>query len=687
MSVAANLVRREALRHLIPLNLLPQDQFKQLCDGLTSSELKEGECLFERGDECDEWIYILQGDVVLEAEGIVMETVKAGTDAARFPLAQHVPRKVTARALTQLRYIQLDYQHLNLMENYRPKASKKSKSKGDWVTKLLKSPVFQRLPASNLQKIINQFEEFEAEAGQSIIEQGEEGDYLYIIKAGQCVVSRKPRPNAKEIKLGSLKVGDMVGEDALITGSPRSVSVSMLTDGLILKLAKEDFLELIVKPVLSKVTFEAAYRDVGQEDIWLDVRDPDEFKKVHIQESINIPFFSLRMQLGTLQRSRRYIVVCEDGVTSAAAAFLLLRYGFEAAFLDGGMTSVPAKSLVGEEVPLEEASQGGGAETQEAVVSLRVNEKPEKNQLELLTDNQENLSAQVKDQPESAIQLSKVPDLGLEQQKDEIQKLQIERDRLKTDKAQLQDKLRELETLLQEARTQNETDQLKQELEWLRSERDKDKEKITSLQQQIDELESVIQQYFGTTDVQRVEVRVQALIAELHEVRDASDKELEAMRSEVERLKAELARVNDTSETVLPVAAKQESGFLPELSPVDPQHLPLNNAVDSNRADSSQFSKVSASIMWILVGVLLSMSIVGMVFQMESGRRLLAKALLADSRVSVNEKNPASLQQNEGGKVESSDNLFKDENTSESSLFEGEADDSEKGDGDLFDSE
>lgn len=687
MTVAASQVSREALRHLIPLNLLPQDQFKQLCNGLTSYGLQEGEFLFERGDECDKWIYILQGNVVLEADGIVMETVKAGTEAARFPLAQHVPRKVTARALTQLRYIQLDHQRLNLMENYRQKASGKSKSKGDWVTKLLKSPVFQRLPASNLQKIINQFEEFEVEAGQSIIKQGEEGDCLYIIKAGQCVVSRKPRPNAKEIKLGSLRVGDMVGEDALITGSPRSVSVSMLTDGLILKLAKEDFLELIVKPVLTKVTFEAAYRDVDQEDIWLDVRDPDEFKKAHIKESINVPFFSLRMQLGTLQRSRRYIVVCEDGVTSAAAAFLLLRYGFEAAFLDGGMTSVPAKSLIGEEVSLEDMSQGGEVESLEAGISVGLEEKSAESQPELPTHDQENLSARVKDQPESATQPPKIPDRSLEKQKDEIQKLRIERDRLKADKAQLQDKLHELETLLQEARTQNETDQLKQELEWLRSERAKDQKKIGSLQQQIDELESVIQQYFGTTDAQNVEVRVQALIAELHEVRDAADKELEAMRSEVEHLKEELEGANNTSETLLPVAAKQESKFLPELSPVDPQHLPLNSVVDSNKTGFSQSSKMNAAIMWILVGVLLTMSIVGMVFQMESGRRLLAKVLLADSHVSVREKTPASNQQDKGGSIESSDSLFTDENTPESSLFDGGADDGERGDGDLFDGE
>ncbi|KXJ40584.1 MAG: hypothetical protein AXA67_09780 [Methylothermaceae bacteria B42] len=686
------------------MNLLPQDQFKQLCNGLTACEIQEGESLFERGAECNEWIYILQGDVVLEADGIVMDTIKGGTDAARFPVAQHIPRKVTARALTQLRYIQLDYQQLNLMENYRPKASGQSRSKGDWVTKLLKSPVFQRLPASNLQKIVNQFEEIETESGQPIITQGEDGDCLYIIKSGQCVISRKPRPNAKEIKLGELRPGDMVGEDALITGSPRSVNVTMLTDGVVLKLGKEDFLELIAKPVLTKVSFETAYREASQEALWLDVRDPDEYKRAHIKESINVPFFSLRMQLGMLQRNRRYIVVCEDGVTSAAAAFLLLRYGFEATFLDGGMASVPVKSLVGEGVPLEE-DIGEEKDNDDVITEIpQPKDEAKERQRELVSHNQEEITARVEEKSdiEEEIQSPTPPpstqlitEQTLEKQQQEIKKLQFERNALAAEKQQLQDKLKEQAELLQKLKAQNESDKLRQELEWVRAEREKDQEKIQSLQQQIDELEGVIQQYFGTTDVQNVEVRVQSLIAELHEVRDQADKdveamqeEVEAMRSEVERLKAELESVKSTSDAPLQAVDKEEPKFLSELTAVEPEQLPLNTVVTQNAAASTNHtSKVGASILWMLVGILLSLSIVGIVFQMESGRRLLAKFIMADSQATMYQKSSVPTQ-NKREKLGSEANVF-EEAESGSALFESEGagTDETGGEGDLFDSE
>ncbi|WP_198243756.1 rhodanese-like domain-containing protein [methane-oxidizing endosymbiont of Gigantopelta aegis] len=46
------------------------------------------------------------------------------------------------------------------------------------------------------------------------------------------------------------------------------------------------------------------------------------------------------MHLKTLDRKQPIIVVCEDGKTSQAAAFLLLRNKFDASILEGGMTAV-----------------------------------------------------------------------------------------------------------------------------------------------------------------------------------------------------------------------------------------------------------------------------------------------------------------------------------------------------------
>jgi CRP-like cAMP-binding protein len=91
----------------------------------------------------------------------------------------------------------------------------------DWMTALLRSPIFQRLPPTNLQKILMSLEAVHFSKGETILDQGSMGDYYYLIKNGHCELSRKPSPNAKEIKLARLTTGDTFGEDSLLTVVPK----------------------------------------------------------------------------------------------------------------------------------------------------------------------------------------------------------------------------------------------------------------------------------------------------------------------------------------------------------------------------------------------------------------------------------------------------------------------------------
>ncbi|MGH8552953.1 MAG: cyclic nucleotide-binding domain-containing protein, partial [Methylococcales bacterium] len=221
----------------------------------------------------------------------------------------------------------------------------------DWMTTLLKSPIFQRLPATNLQKVLTCVEEIQVTKGASILKQGEPGDYYYIIKQGRCSLTRKPLPNAREIKLAELKTTETFGEDSLISGSPRNVNVTMLTDGVLLRMGKETFLELVKKPVIQTVTFDQAMGEYEKGSTLLDVREADDFERAHIPGSRNIPFFSLRMQLNSLNAGKRLILICEDGNTSEAASFLLIRFGFDAVVLKGGFNTLTQENLARVEVP------------------------------------------------------------------------------------------------------------------------------------------------------------------------------------------------------------------------------------------------------------------------------------------------------------------------------------------------
>lgn len=224
----------------------------------------------------------------------------------------------------------------------------KSKSnRNDWMTTLLRLPVFQRLPPINLQKILMKLENVHFQAGEIILDQGSEGDYFYLIKNGTCQLSRKPSPKAKDIKLAQLATGDTFGEDALISGAARDLTITALTDSDLLRLDKERFLTLIKEPVIKFVTYAQMQELKQQGAILLDVRPPDEYAARHIEGSINEPFFLLRRQLKTLNREKPYIVVCGNGKISEAAAFLLLNNKFEATVLKGGMADVVPVAEVG----------------------------------------------------------------------------------------------------------------------------------------------------------------------------------------------------------------------------------------------------------------------------------------------------------------------------------------------------
>ncbi|MDO9139284.1 MAG: DUF1631 family protein [Methylobacter sp.] len=216
----------------------------------------------------------------------------------------------------------------------------KKASSDDWMVALLKAPIFQRLPPINLQKVLLKLEAVEFKKDEIIIEQGREGDYYYLIKNGQCLCTRKASPTAKSIKIRELVAGDTFGEDALLSGAPRDLTITALTDMSLLRLDKERFISLIKQPSLIFVNYSEMQEARKKGAILLDVRTPEDYKKHHIKGSVNEPFFSLRMQLHTLNRDKRFIVVCADGKISEAAAFLLLNNGMEAKVLKGGMAGI-----------------------------------------------------------------------------------------------------------------------------------------------------------------------------------------------------------------------------------------------------------------------------------------------------------------------------------------------------------
>ena len=115
----------------------------------------------------------------------------------------------------------------------------------------------QRIPPANIQAIFMRMQRVAYRAGDVVIRQGDEGDYFYAIVSGKCVVTRETPLNKDGIKLAELGVGDTFGEEALISEAKRNATVTMLTDGVLMRLDKKDFRELMNEPLLQWVDLRA----------------------------------------------------------------------------------------------------------------------------------------------------------------------------------------------------------------------------------------------------------------------------------------------------------------------------------------------------------------------------------------------------------------------------------------------
>ncbi|MCK9605508.1 MAG: cyclic nucleotide-binding domain-containing protein [Methylomonas sp.] len=351
MAVDTQSEEARVIRQLIPLSTLPSQTFISLCAQLNLEYAEQGTILFKRGDENDSLYYLLDGSINLQTETFTIETIKAGSDSARFAIAHQVPRKVDAVANSRIQFLRLNADMMKMTpetayeENESTMTVDELDDNDDWMTTLLKSPIFRALPPANLQKLLMSLQEITCAPGEAIIRQGEPGDYYYIIKKGQAIISRKPSPNAKDIKLSKLADLDTFGEDALISGEPRSTSITAITDLTLLRLGKEQFINLIKLPTLKYIGIDELYVQMSQGAELIDVRGHDEFKISHLPRSINVPFFSLRMYLKTLNRHHPVIVVCKDGKTSEMAAFILQQNKFNALILKNGIAGLNQDQL------------------------------------------------------------------------------------------------------------------------------------------------------------------------------------------------------------------------------------------------------------------------------------------------------------------------------------------------------
>jgi len=333
----------ELLKRFSPLNGLKRDNLLALARKVQLRELSPGQILFKEGDTEKRTFYVASGILELIDQGKVVETVEGGTAEARNPVSAIFPRRVSARARDRVQFISIDSDLLDVMltwdqtGTYEVSELQGKVDSDDWMTMLLQTKAFHKIPPANIQAIFMRMQQINYKKGDVVLKQGTEGDYFYVLTRGSGMVTRETPLSKDGIKLAELSVGDTFGEEALISDAKRNATVTMTTEGSVMRLGKEDFKKLLNEPMLDWVSFAEAEKIVADGAKWLDVRLPSEYDNYHMDDAVNIPLYFIRLKISTLDRDCTYVVCCDTGRRSSAGAYILSERGYQAYVLRDGI--------------------------------------------------------------------------------------------------------------------------------------------------------------------------------------------------------------------------------------------------------------------------------------------------------------------------------------------------------------
>ncbi len=337
-------------RSFVPISSLFDENIVYLAERSQVKVFAKGEQIFVIGEMDNYSLFLLSGEVLLKALDDQTTTICSGTEKATYAMANLKPRcfngyanqddttvvivdtSLIDKMMAWSQIVPGCGSGMEVIELDGPDAKDSS-----WMMSMLLTPTFLKLPPANIERVFEKLEEKKYAKGALVFKQGEMGDFYYTIKEGSCEVIRTI--DDRHIRLATLKVTESFGEEALMSDVPRNASIRMLSDGILMRLHKKDFLPLMQEPQLKWIDLkEMEYLVKNKGAVQIDVRLENEFKNSsHKKGVINIPLYLLRLKLKRLNKKRRYIVYCDTGERSSAAAFLMSEEGFKVYVLKGGL--------------------------------------------------------------------------------------------------------------------------------------------------------------------------------------------------------------------------------------------------------------------------------------------------------------------------------------------------------------
>ena len=343
--------RPDQLAALAPLAGFSAQRLAELAQVAVVERARRGSDPLHERLEGPQSVFLLAGELVLAFEGGGTLVVVGGSDEARQALNRQRDRLARSKAITDVDLVMLDDEVLDILATWDQVAAGADSTltgqaaaadarivTGAFGLGKLRSGAFAQLPVAHIDELLKRFERVKTAPGETVIREGDQGDYYFVVESGRFSVERLV--GGAKVLLAELKSGDAFGEEALVSEAKRNATVTSLGEGELLRLGRTHFDELLREPLLRRVAFAEAAEKVRRGALWLDVRYPSEYQYDKLPGAINVPLAEVRNMFAVLDRSREYVAYCQSGRRSAAAAFLFAQRGFKVWLLEGGLRSV-----------------------------------------------------------------------------------------------------------------------------------------------------------------------------------------------------------------------------------------------------------------------------------------------------------------------------------------------------------
>lgn len=203
------------------------------------------------------------------------------------------------------------------------------------------STSFRRLPAESVQSALECMTMVDVKAGETVMQQGDEGNAFYLIVTGEAEVWATGLYDDEPQLISSLKTGDGFGEEALISGGRVAATVKMTTNGHLLRMRRADYKAIVSDTMVNEVNAELARAMLDNGYDLLDVRYEEEHEEEHLPGCKLIPLHELRDRVNELDPHKRYVVYCRSGRRSSVAAVILGQHNLQVVSLKGGIRDWP----------------------------------------------------------------------------------------------------------------------------------------------------------------------------------------------------------------------------------------------------------------------------------------------------------------------------------------------------------